>query len=768
MKSLLAFCLFISTLIGFSQSVGINSDGSAPDPSAILDVKSTTQGLLIPRMTTIQRNAIVNPQTGMLVYDTDIDAVYVNTGTTATPVWEQEVTTANSTGWNLAGNTSTSPGTDFLGTTDTQDLVLKTNGSERLRVLSGGNVGIGTTTPSNKFHVANGSILVSGENRPFDIDLPNTTDTVFDISISSSSDIWLYNIDNAGTYRSKMRDDFGRTQWFSRPLLAGNSFNFFSENSIGGGIMGVYKGNNTTDPKFFIDNDGNIGIGTSSATSKLDIQYNVSGDNIGLSLQQLTDHDMAIRIARNASGKNGAILKMVSDGANGDYFGVGVNGTAVPLFTETPSLVVHQDGNVGIGTVSPDQNLHIQSSDARINLEDTDGAASLHVYNSTATPAADTELGGVDFRGKDDGGTNTSYANISGFVADDTDGSEEGYLTFETMENGTISEKMRLTNEGYVGIGTSEPRAELEVVQDDDAANINLEGYRNSASSKNWLSGLGARGTKSAPLIVQDGDQIFSQNYKAYDGSDFVKIARINIGVDGTPGLGDMPGYIAFFTAADGTTTLSEAMKIANDGNIGIGTATAADKLHVEGSIRMVDGNETDGDVLVSDANGTASWLPVGVPTGAMMQYAAASAPTGWLLCDGSAVSRTTYADLFALIGTTYGAGDGSTTFTLPDMRGRVPVGMGTGEYKNNGIGHSSGNSLTSRSLGDYNGAEYPSGIPVNTETGISAEGSGNNFGEAAANIYNNDPPEAGEYTDQNTGGGNMQPFLVINYIIKT
>ena len=63
------------------------------------------------------------------------------------------------------------------------------------------------------------------------------------------------------------------------------------------------------------------------------------------------------------------------------------------------------------------------------------------------------------------------------------------------------------------------------------------------------------------------------------------------------------------------------------------------------------------------------------VPPGMLAPYAGKTAPSGWLLCDGSAVSRTTYADLFAVIGTTYGAGNGSTTFTLPDLRGRVAAG---------------------------------------------------------------------------------------------
>jgi len=63
-------------------------------------------------------------------------------------------------------------------------------------------------------------------------------------------------------------------------------------------------------------------------------------------------------------------------------------------------------------------------------------------------------------------------------------------------------------------------------------------------------------------------------------------------------------------------------------------------------------------------------------PAGIVMPFAGSVAPQGYLLCDGSAVSRTDYADLFAAIGTTYGSGDGSTTFNVPDLSGRVVLGV--------------------------------------------------------------------------------------------
>lgn len=68
-----------------------------------------------------------------------------------------------------------------------------------------------------------------------------------------------------------------------------------------------------------------------------------------------------------------------------------------------------------------------------------------------------------------------------------------------------------------------------------------------------------------------------------------------------------------------------------------------------------------------------------GLPIGTVIDFAGTTVPSDYLECDGSAVSRTDYADLFAVLGTTWGAGDGSTTFNLPDLRGRVSIGAGTG-----------------------------------------------------------------------------------------
>jgi len=81
----------------------------------------------------------------------------------------------------------------------------------------------------------------------------------------------------------------------------------------------------------------------------------------------------------------------------------------------------------------------------------------------------------------------------------------------------------------------------------------------------------------------------------------------------------------------------------------------------------------TVGDLAASQTAGGISAL---LPSGTILPFGGASAPTGWLLCNGATISRTTYANLFAAISTAHGSGDGSTTFHLPDLRGRFMRGV--------------------------------------------------------------------------------------------
>lgn len=113
---------FLSTNFLHAQSVAINTDGTTAHSSAILDVKSTTKGILSPRMTTAQRTAIATPVAGLLVYDTDTNSFLFYNGT----AWGN-LSSSGATGWLLTGNSGTDAATNFIGTTDAQPLRLKVN-----------------------------------------------------------------------------------------------------------------------------------------------------------------------------------------------------------------------------------------------------------------------------------------------------------------------------------------------------------------------------------------------------------------------------------------------------------------------------------------------------------------------------------------------------------------------------------------------------------------------------------------------------------------
>lgn len=182
----------------------------------------------------------------------------------------------------------------------------------------------------------------------------------------------------------------------------------------------------------------------------------------------------------------------------------------------------------------------------------------------------------------------------------------------------------------------------------------------------------------------------------------------------------------------------------------------------------------TSGNVLTSNGSAWVSSAPNYVPTGGMLMWGTASAPTGYLLCNGATVSRSTYSALFAVIGTAYGAGDGSTTFTLPDFRDRFPVGAGT-SYSANSQGGSKDaivvshtHTGTTSTIGDHT-----HGVPAN----YIGAGIGSNGGYVSAGGDTSAPTTAAgshnhTFTTDSTGSSgtnaNLPPYLGVYFIIKT
>ena len=217
--------------------------------------------------------------------------------------------------------------------------------------------------------------------------------------------------------------------------------------------------------------------------------------------------------------------------------------------------------------------------------------------------------------------------------------------------------------------------------------------------------------------------------------------------------IDELVGTLAVTNGGTGLTTLT-----AN--NVILGNGTSTPQFVAPGTV---------GNVLVSDGS---TWTSgVGVPSGSLFMWPTGTAPTGYLLCNGSAVSRTTYSALFGVVGTTFGAGDGSTTFNLPDYRDRMPVGAGT-TYSAADTGGSADaivvshtHSITITDPGhqhtmNISGPDNRSGGPYNYTM--------NDGGSRATSTATTGISASNSTTGSSGTNANLPPYLGIYFIIKT
>ena len=272
----------------------------------------------------------------------------------------------------------------------------------------------------------------------------------------------------------------------------------------------------------------------------------------------------------------------------------------------------------------------------------------------------------------------------------------------------------------------------------------------------------------------------------------------------GTTGVGGSVVSIPSGTTAqvytDGTNTFSAQTGSAGDfkvnGNFSVtGNQTDTGNLSVGGTFGVT-GTSTFTGAAALNGGGTSTTPATGdnstkiattafvfqnsVLSGSLLMWPTASAPSGYLLCDGSAVSRSTYSALYAVIGTTFGSGDGSTTFNLPDYRGRTPLGV-SGSYglaTTGGsadaivVSHTHTASVTdpghSHVLGLTNIMyDFPFGSPANVRGDYNASRA-----DLITNPSVNSNTTGISVSNSTTGssgtGANLQPYLAINFIIKT
>jgi microcystin-dependent protein len=234
-------------------------------------------------------------------------------------------------------------------------------------------------------------------------------------------------------------------------------------------------------------------------------------------------------------------------------------------------------------------------------------------------------------------------------------------------------------------------------------------------------------------------------------------------------------------TAIAGSVTNAQGSVTATQGSV-VTHAAATTSVHgiTDTSNLVYTNNATLGSVSL--IAGTVSDLSTDErfnPTGAVLSFAGTAAPSGYLLCDGSAVDRTTYSDLYSTIGTAYGNGNGSTTFNVPDLSTRMPIGTGNGRTEGDSGGEENV-TLTTNQMPQHTHSVTDPGhghtMTINYTTTSSAGGATSLQG--ASTSPNSAFP--GQSVDSNTTGislgnaggtashNNMQPYLVMNYIIKT
>ena len=437
--------------------------------------------------------------------------------------------------------------------------------TERLRIDSSGNVGIGTTSPDYLLDIHESSSTYNYIHITSAVSGSATSDGIL-FGLSSSGQALLWNQENtplrlATNNTERLRiDESGNvgigTTSPSAPLHITNASPKIiltdSDNSADisissfGGVGAYETASDSTfktnsAERMRIDTSGRVGIGTTSPSVNLDISPSSGAAEVRIAGAE--GEEASIRLYADQGDDAADIKKLLTD-TSGNFK---IQHYAGSSFVD--SMVINSSGNVGIGTTSPNS-----------------------YTNYTTLTVNGTTGGEVDFESSGTLKGQIYATSSSGFYVD-----SRGSTTPTVFKTNT-SERMRIDSSGRVIIGQTSSQGSdstLQVRQDGFGANVELFRSYDSISTPPRIRFSCSKGTNGSPAVVTSGNNLGEIRFNGYDGLDYLsQAAKLSCAVDGTASANDMPGRLEFYTTSDGSNTPTERMRINSSGRVGIGTSS--------------------------------------------------------------------------------------------------------------------------------------------------------------------------------------------------
>ena len=437
-------------------------------------------------------------------------------------------------------------------------LYVSTNGSTRMTILNSGNVGIGTTSPSNLLHVE-GTVKV---NRLRTIASGSQSNPVIYIDGDSDTGLWrptsnTLAITTGGT-NALIAHATGQLEFtdYGSGTFTGTATQRLGVTSAGDVIeipigSGAVDGSGTTNfatkwidgdtvgDSIIFDNGTNVGIGTISPSEKLDVEGNARvGQNNGFYI----------------NNQNVGIKRDSNDLVLGGFGNVIIKSSNTTVVNQAERMRITSAGNVGIGTTNPTANLQLGSfgtADQEFRIESSGNS-----YFSVLTT----------------NGVQKIYAGGAG--------TQSNEMAFYTSNSGAEVEAMRITSTGNIGIGTTSPAAKLHLSESASGGNpsfILQDNARSGAATLNYILLKDSSNTNQAKIGYLSGLNADLTLQNLVGNTSLISSNQIKI-TAGTNTLFESSG--------------SEKMRITSTGNVGIGTTAPTTKLQVNGDVRIYDENE--------------------------------------------------------------------------------------------------------------------------------------------------------------------------------